>query len=106
MLLKKSVRANDPNFSVTWARLPKKYVGGPPRSLTIERAASATAVRSLSATPVNDHVHCRDFRRLPFSEFFNNIRQKGTPSTLSVVNGTLDPYTKPSLARTIVAASE
>jgi hypothetical protein len=28
MLLKKSVRANDPNFSVTWARLPKKYVGG------------------------------------------------------------------------------
>src|ERR1700752_3315579 len=78
ILLKKSVRANDPNFSGTWAGLPKKYVGGAPCSLTIERAASATAVRSLSTTPVNDNVHCGDFRRLPFSEFFNNISLERT----------------------------
>jgi hypothetical protein len=44
--------------------------------LTIQRAASAAAVPSLSATLVNHHVHCRDFRRLPFSEFFNNIGAK------------------------------
>src|ERR1700751_559876 len=74
IMLKKSVRAHDPNFSGTWAGLPKKDVGGALFSLTTERAASAPAVRSLSTTPVNDNVHCGDFRRLPFSEFFNNIR--------------------------------
>jgi hypothetical protein len=72
ILLKKSARAIDPNFSGTWACLPKKY-GGPPRFLTIQRAALATAVRSLSAALVDHNAHCTDFRRLPFSEFFNNM---------------------------------
>jgi hypothetical protein len=45
ILLKKSARASEPNFSGTWACLPKKYVGGPPRFLIIQRAALATALR-------------------------------------------------------------
>jgi hypothetical protein len=50
--------------------------GGASRFLTIQGAALATALRWLSAALVDHNAHCTDFRRPPFSEFFNNIRYK------------------------------